>query len=590
MPPARLEPTQGALILAEKLGKDSDRPDGGALAHAGRVLRLGAVFAAGKPSLTNSAMADLLVLHDVPGRVINRKYQDEAKRVTDRNYDNYRKDMHEGLRDYLDSLKTEPGGVSADMMVGMLFDQVKLGEEAKEHRRRALQVYMEQNGGGNGEVFGFDQQPQGGELLTHGDELDAINKHHLRAMSPQYAGLTAPRILYDKKSQLAHETHGMAVFAKGVETLDKLKNPKTIRDDAALLHDILEAESLYRPMLEAYGFHALAAEIDSICKIHRVEMQGESQLVEEAAEMYRKYSKIDPGVVIQRMFGLSEPPEVKWIVNETDAVDIKKGVNCRFAEMNVVLPSGKTCRIKFRQKSIGSMADKLLGKKKSAEKKRAEGKEGDSGYEMMDVLGFTLIVGDEAHQEDAYDGMTDHELAEAAIAQTQELKDSFEAIVQTVLEDDGIRLSSPEPSKRPVHIQGTHTFTEGVGARGIQQRFGDDIVGVRSYDDTRLVYQVAKVTGFMDNVPFELQCVGHHDHEQSRTGPLSHDAYEAVKRLDKETYRDDTAIRAEIARALTAINKARHDFGNPNRISCLAGQLALLQLQAGLLPDDASPK
>ncbi|HMR38058.1 MAG TPA: hypothetical protein PKE10_00625 [Candidatus Saccharibacteria bacterium] len=553
-PPKEMEPTQASLILLEKFFKDVDRPRGGEIAHVHQMLDLGSVFVTGKKETIPQWFADSIVLHDLFGRL--------TKADRDNGRGEYARYLTEGFMDYRLSMIDDSSDLELAKIYSILQDQVIIGESAKKHRQQALYMYEQ-----DGESHDLDP------VLTH-----AIHSEYQGILPSKYWQIAAPRLYGEEMRELVKNTHIESAVIKGLEILDNLKNPKEGRD-MALLHDMLEAESFYIPLLEALRYDALAAEIESTCKIHRLTKQGRRGLIDKATEMYREAAKVDPALVAKEMFGLKEAPEIKWIVNQTSD-DARQGLNCRFGEMNIELCSGEMVRVKFRQKSIGSLAAKL------------QAKEGIEDYNVMDLLGFTVIAGEEAHGQDAYKDLTEKKLAKIIEKQTVRLKEHFERVLYIANENDNIEFQASNSKKKPIRVEGGSQFTAQVGVDSIFDGMNRDVAGVKT-EDSLDVYQVAKYTanitteqidGSRMALPVELQCVTGYDHMQSKVGVTNHSMYKSSQGRPL-SYEE----KASVITFVEYIHKRRHFFGEYgiNERSYNLGKSAVRHILQGVYPQFA---
>lgn len=453
-------PSAGACKVVSILKDDIDRPDGEAVEHAVRSLKTLATFCKNVEPKRRQAMADAMLLHDVLGRTL---HEETEERWLLSSY------LQDDLKEYVKS----PEGRTA---FTYMHDQVTIGAYAREYR---------------------ESMKEG--LLNDPDYDGMLNVDAWKVDVPAIDG--------DGLQALSKKVNIESLIIKAAEMLDNVKYPP--KQDSQQLRNILEVESVYSPMLEALGYDAMAAEMASTCHIYRLYGQGQGDIVEKAAQTYQEYSREDPADIIQQALALEEKPEVKWIVNQTSD-DIKSGINCRFAELEVDF-HGMKRRFLFRQKSIGSMAKKLYRK-------------GDD-YNLLDVFGLQMIVdaGDQTLNKMHHYEMSNEQIDRIHGVQVEDLTDCFSEFAKVVLTNPKLDLCSTNGYRKPIFVQGDEDFIAKVFS-GLPS---DMVSEIGQEEDRRksVPYRVAKMTTKLDGKPVEVQMITDLDRKLGRTGETSHIAY-----------------------------------------------------------------
>lgn len=466
--PEEWRPSDGAKYLLHGLADDIDRSGRGAIRHAVGTLRNLSIFCKTVSPERRQQMADAALLHDIPGRILHQETVERAE---------LSRQLEGAWAEYI----LEAG--DDNPVHNFMHDQVVIGMGARDYREGIKRQLA------SGEIEHVNDSSYDGEL----DQCDWKTD--------------IPTIRGAELEMLSRQVNVESLFIKAAEILNNIQHPP--KNDSQQLRNILEAESFYTPMLEAMGYDAMAAELASICHIYRLYGQGCSDVVERAARMYHKYAKQDPAELAMTMFGLSEPPEVKWIVNKTSD-DIYGGINCRFAEMTIPI-AGVERRVLFRQKSIGSMAKKLV--------------RSDEGYLPLDAFGFQVIIKSDDNSLDArrHYELSDEEIEKMHTSQTAELGEAFAAFATGVLGSDKVALQSTNGVRKPVFVQGEASFVQQVMDAGSGEHGGG--IGQEIKTGDRIPYRVAKATGVIGELPVEVQMLTELDRKLGRTGETSHIAY-----------------------------------------------------------------
>lgn len=454
-------PSVEACKVVDVLKDDIDRPDGEAVEHAVRSLKTLATFCKNVEPKRRQAMADAMLLHDVLGRTL---HEETEERWLLSSY------LQDSIKEYVKS----PEGKTAFIY---MHDQVTIGTYAREYRESMKKGLLNDPG--------YD-----GMLNVDAWKVDV------------------PVIDGDGLRTLSKEVNIESLIIKAAEMLDNIKYPP--KQDSQQLRNILEAESCYIPMLEALGYDAMAAEMASTCHIYRLYGQGQGDVVEKAAWTYHEYANEDPADIIQRALQLEEKPIVKWIVNQTSD-NIKSGINCRFAELEVDSHATKR-RFLFRQKSIGSMAKKMYEK--------------GSDYNLLDVFGFQMIVdaGDQTLNNMHHYEMSDEQIDRIHSNQVEDLADCFKGFSETVMSNSELEIRSTNGRRKPIFVQGDEEFISRVFS-GLPIDVASE-VGQEEDKRKSVPYRVAKVTALLDEeLPIEIQVITDLDRKLGRTGETSHIAY-----------------------------------------------------------------
>jgi len=529
--PEHWYPSCEAQELVGLLDVDIDRKDGAAVDHAYRSLGILAKFCKTLDPKRRQAMADAMLLHDVPGRTFHRESEERAI-LSDL--------LQEGWRDYIQ----QTGENYIDQStVDYMHDQVVIGMDARNYRES------------------IKLQPNG--ISVHDKEM--INDSSYDGMV-NVAGwhMDMPKIRISELYDLAKRINIESLVIKSAEMLDNIKNPP--EQDSQQLRNILEAESFYIPLLETIGYDAMAAEMASVCHIYRLRGQGNADIIKRAAEIYRENAEKDPADLAMQLFGLSEKPDIHWIVNKTSD-DIYSGINCRFAELIVPI-AGVSRRVLFRQKSIGSMAKKMSLK--------------GNDYNVMDTFAFQVIctAEDDTLDKKHHYEMTDAEIKRIHVAQTEDLANVFNSFVETVSGNESLQLKSTNGVRKPIFIQGDANYVNTV-YEGLSLEYAE-VVG-REFRDAEVPYRVSKATAFVNGLPVEVQVVTDVDRKLGRTGATSHAA--SYKNQDDDKTNDSLRRLQEIHRRVEHMK-----YGDGNPISRAMGEQALRAVMRRIYSKSFAPE
>ena len=113
-------PSPEAQKLVGVLEVDVDREKGDAIDHAYRSLKILSTFCKTLDPERRLAMADAMLLHDIPGRTLHRETDERAK-LSDR--------VQEGWKEYIAQLEDSDKSV-----IDYMHDQVVIGTEARDYR------------------------------------------------------------------------------------------------------------------------------------------------------------------------------------------------------------------------------------------------------------------------------------------------------------------------------------------------------------------------------------------------------------------------------------------------------------------------
>ncbi len=462
--PEEWRPTIDAYKVANVLIEDIDRPGGGAVEHAVRSLKNLATFCKDVEPGCRQAMSDAMLLHDVLGRVI---HEEDDDRWLLSNY------LQDKVKEYLKALVDKGAFI-------YMHDQVTIGDYVRKYRESIKR--------------GKPNDPNYDDMLN----VEAWKTD-------------IPAIDGDGLKELSKKVNIESLIIKSSEMLDNIKYPPN--QDSQHLRNILETESVYIPILKALGYDAMAAEMASTCDISRLYGQGQGAVVEKAVQLYQQYASEDPASILQRALNLQEKPAVKWIVNQTSD-DIKSGMNCRFAEIEVNF-SGTIRRFLFRQKTIGSMAKKLH-------------KKGED-YNLLDIFGFQAVIdgGDQTLDQIRHYEMSDDQINKIHETQISDLTACFNKFADTVLSNSQLELKSTNGDREPVFVQGDKDFINQI-ITGLSKDISKDDIGQIEDKRRSTPYRVAKATAMLDGkLPVEIQMITDLDRKLGRTGATSHIAYKS---------------------------------------------------------------
>ena len=393
---------------------------------------------------------------------------------------------------------------------------------------------------------------------------ESIRKHVKSAVCDDAVGAgtydwsdEAPLPDWDILSGVDNHVHIEAWYIKGAEILDRVKNLSG--DKTNDLRCISEAESCYIPILNSVGLGALSMEIASSCHIARFRAQGRQDIIHEAVELYRSVENTDPALVCQQVLGLKNVPNIRWTVNESDP-DINTGVNCRAGEMLFKSEDGQPIRIEFRQKSIGSLANKIKSKK---------GKE----YTIRDLLGLKVVVGDDDINSEP--------------EQQRLLAELYNSMANGLIANENIKLVRANPSRKPFYVQGKPDFVKkleefNIGGNAIRfsQIDVNPIPKPGAYDVAKVTAEVHGMEGNRDDVPVEVQFVtGVSFYWDDVMGLNAHD----LRRFSKSQSDNDLSRVIRVVHLRNGVVERRDYLGDPRgrRSSISLAREALRNLLQG---------
>ena len=519
-------PSPKAQKLVGVLEADVDREKGDAIDHAYRSLKILSTFCKTLDPERRRAMADAMLLHDIPGRTFHRETDDRAK-LSDR--------VQEGWKEYIAQLEDSDKSV-----IDYMHDQVVIGTEARDYREA---IKHQSNG-----ISAHDK-----EQIMNSSYEGMVNVAGWRMGMPEIRGTALEK--------LAGEVNIESLVIKAAEMMDNLKNPP--KQDSQQLRNILEAESFYCPFLEAIGYDAMAAEMASTCNIYRLRGQGREDIIDKAVETYRTNAEKDPAELAMQMFGLSEKPEVSWIVNETSD-EVYSGVNCRFAELMIPI-AGALRRVLFRQKSIGSTAKKMSVK--------------GEGYDIMDAFAFLVIcdAGDDTFDRNHHYEMRDEEIAEIHATQTEDLAKVFSSFVDTITANGSLLLRSGDGVSQPIYVQGDSTYVNPV--HGALSSANKAVVN-QELREEEIPYRVSRASALVgpEGLPVEVQIITDLDRKLARTDVTSHAVY-------KNNGNDSLRWLQKLHKRVEHMK-----YGEGNPISRAMGAQALRAVWRGIYPESFAPE
>lgn len=558
-----IEVSEEALVLLDVLRNDLDRPEGGAIRHAIDTVKITAIFAKQVNGKIPPEVLEAALLHDLYGRMSKRDGYAEQLRGEYLKYCSNR----DAKIDKIESTgERRLAYESLEKIKYILHNQVVLGVSARNFRKQAYE----------------DMEASGDSDLS------------------QRFSKKIPPLLGEEMRNILYSTFIESNVIKASEMLHKIRSPKLGKPSEeykkALYDNIVEALSFYVPLLEAIRHEALASDLESACNIQGLRILGEGHFVDQAVELFREAEKADIGEIAKNMFGLSEKPDIKWIINESGA-DILKDTNCHFGEMKVMI-NGSPTRVKLRIKSIGSIARKL--------KEKSE--EGKPDYSVMDLIGFYVLSGEEAHNIES----KGEDLRVIIGNQTKTLAENFKTLASNLVsqaESNNFKWDSPGGHKSSIHIQGDRELCEALSRKNCDESYCDKVYNDMESEEWRNDrYPVAKITGRFKQsnlpggdidalgltdlksineirragIPVEIQVVRVYDHMLSKIGERNHSLY-------RSGLAEDVANVRKLVKFIKDMYNRRHFYGETghNERSQDAGVLAMIALGIGIFPDYA---
>lgn len=293
----------------------------------------------------------------------------------------------------------------------------------------------------------------------------------------------------DRMLSLVDNTNLESLLIQSAETLVHL-GAGNVSNDSATFQQMYRAESLLGPLCEIIGFDGLAMALRSRANILRAIYTGDLEVVERATHIIEEHGSVE-----------QVEESVQSLFTAIFGDSIHEQVVAHTSKHGIIIGEGlctsKNLRVVWRQKTIGSLVEKLL-------------RQDDPGFTPLDILGATII----AHNE-------------------QEVGERFGRIIERLHNDDRIKLVPAEGRTDAVHIKGTldyiETMREALGFDSIEsmRRFVD-VVEAKPGE-----YRVCKVTLVysQEGKPeqrAEIQITTELDRIEARIGSAAHLFYKLV--------------------------------------------------------------
>lgn len=456
--------------------------------------------------------ASLSLIHDVADRMFNKestKYNDVWAR-----------NAADALYGFMDDEK-----ISHDQLkysACLLADMAEIEQSAAHHRRLMAKIAEEESNEGYREIYSL------------------VAKRHMGKVSPEQWAIAQPLLDLDHMRMEMDKVNIEAFIIKGAEIMDNLQYPSSKRE-AAVLQDVLEAESFYAPILEAMGYEAFAAELRSVAKVRRLIGQGKEDLVKSAKEIQDRVLQVGMDKIADKIFGVNDGTINYAIRKDEDSGEYSTHMGEFAADTkyeNTDTKNENTVAGNWRIKTVGSLADKLKG-----------------GDGIMDIVGMMVISRD--RETTACD---------------------FAHFIADRLKE--FRPVCARSKNRPVYIQGTKEYVDAVEQNLRELGVGSDEYLVKIDTDEKReqrgysIYEISKVTFAVDvddvEVPVEIQFITKDERRRARTGEVSHIAYKYLQsqgfgkdNLEKETTRQRVERMKIVSLAkevLGALHKRRYDM------------------------------
>jgi hypothetical protein len=313
-----------------------------------------------------------------------------------------------------------------------------------------------------------DQYSQFSSIITNG---------YTDPLPPELWLIDSPDTDLEKMSVLLQGVNLESVLIKAAELLDNLLNPP--QREAALLHDILEAEYFYAPLLEVIGYDGFAMSLRDISAQIRCNKSGNDDIVLKAKQIHDTAM----GVSVEGLFekiGIDS-----FIVTDVVKPLLERG-HVSTGEFTFE-QTGDLVKGNWRIKSVGSLALKLLRQ---------------NGDVPMDVLALTVIEKD-----------------------VDSVGFAFSSLINTLRQKSDKVSFRKAPSKdKPLYVQGSDEYTQiildstqsnGIDSSDIQQ----NIVDNGKFEVAKLTFDLTHDRGI---TPVEVQFVTEDARKDSRIGETAH--------------------------------------------------------------------
>jgi len=372
-----------------------------------------------------------------------------------------------------------------------------------------------------------------------------MSGHVAAILSEKYRGTidsmvwqaTEPYIDFVEIGDFLCDTNIEAVLTKAVELLDNMRKPSSGRE-SALLQDILEAESFYAPILEVLGVDGLASALRGEAHTIRLTKQGRGHLVDAARNELTRIRNIGIDKITGEVFGGWSAGECRNAVG----YDEEAGEVPVIVGDSTVWPSSGAAAVKYRIKTVGSLANKL---------DRYE------GAMPADLVGYTVISSDQR--------------ASAA--------NFADFIVECMPGLEGT--CDKKTKKSPFYVYGSSEYVNIVRQALVNRGVDPDICQLdpraeRDIEDKGYrKLEVAKATlRTSDGVPVEVQFITEAERAESRTGEVAHIIYKYLNQCSGTMTRDRARqVVAEAKRILRDMWE-RRTYLSPNNLDVNERSLA----------------
>jgi hypothetical protein len=263
-----------------------------------------------------------------------------------------------------------------------------------------------------------------------------------------------------------------------------------------MLRKTAETESLLAPTMEIIGFHKMAMALNDICMQARLYNSGNGHVVEAAQE-------IVDGLPTGEQLNLEVEKVIGDLFGENFHEDVTKMAEPKmFMREGAIEPDtmpNEILRMILRQKTIGAIAKKL-------HQFDILGLEGIP----MDIIGATVL----AERED-------------------QIPVLFQRALLGITSDPRYQLHPSPSRKHAIHVQGSKEFCDRLPIGAIKKIAGQDW-------EPKITdgFQVAKITFFHNDMPFETQIITEAGRVENNLGErTSHISYKAIKSAKQQPAR-----------------------------------------------------
>lgn len=303
-----------------------------------------------------------------------------------------------------------------------------------------------------------------------------------------------PYMDFGRMFDILKDTNIETILVKGNELLDSLRNPSSLRQ-SAIIQDVIEAESVYAPILEVIKFDGLASALRDESHRIRLRMSARQDFVDQSEEHLDKIAKLGMDRVMSVVLGAN--------VENKPAI----GVDSLLGRVPIYLgeaqADGIDGEIYYRLKSTGSRANKVA-----------------HGYgEPMDDMAMTVV------SEDAISTAT-----------------VFADFIENRLSQSNIFEPKPSPSRsKAMCIKGSRGFVGAVESelvsRGIDRSSyeveidNEEDIESRGYEKLNVAKATFMATVDGVKVPTEIQFLTKDERSRMRRGSIAHIIYKYMKQI-----------------------------------------------------------